>query len=59
MELSEVERRAGRASAEVANRAERKMLVYCMLIKVGAFFFPKEIDGIETQGNEKKMKKER
>jgi hypothetical protein len=30
-----------------------------MLIKVGAFFFPKEIDGIETQGNEKKMKKER
>ena len=50
MELSEVERRAGRASAEVANRAERKMLVYCMLIVVGGFaFFSKEIEGIDSR----------
>lgn len=44
MELSEVERRAGRARAEVTNRAERKMLLYCMVMDVGFFLFPEEIE---------------
>jgi len=35
MELSDIERRAGRARAEVAKSADKKIVEYCMLMKLG------------------------